>query len=242
MLKYIIFIFNFFLFMTGVALIVMGAYVHIEMNQYLNFLDDSYLTSQTVFIVVGVVILVVGFFGCCGACTESYCMMYTFAILLAVVIITEIGLAIAVYVFRGQAHDEINRKMIEGLKNYSDDPNSPYAGVTNTWTVIQSDFNCCGVTSYENWKNATFSQGANVPASCCKAIPPTRECGNGMLDGTGDLNNIYQEGCLKKLELFVEENISVVGGIAIGIVVLQILGVLVSCMLAGNMKRRANYV
>lgn len=76
--------------MTGVALIVMGAYVHIEMNQYLNFLDDSYLTSQTVFIVVGVVILVVGFFGCCGACTESYCMMYTFAILLAVVIITEV--------------------------------------------------------------------------------------------------------------------------------------------------------
>ena len=43
MLKYLIFIFNFFLFMSGVALIAMGTYIQIEMSDYLNFLDDSYL-------------------------------------------------------------------------------------------------------------------------------------------------------------------------------------------------------
>eukprot|EP00095_Tigriopus_kingsejongensis_P004648 maker-scaffold29_size597861-snap-gene-3.10 protein:Tk04648 transcript:maker-scaffold29_size597861-snap-gene-3.10-mRNA-1 annotation:"cd63 antigen" len=240
MLKYIIFIFNFFLFMTGVALIAMGTYVHIEMSNYLNFLDDSYLNSQIVFIVVGVTILIVGFFGCCGACTESYCMMYTFGTLLAVVIITEVGLAVAVYIFKGDAQGIITTKMVNGLENYSADPESQFAGVSETWNIIQTDFQCCGVTVYTDWKNATFSQQSNVPDSCCKLN--TENCGRGILDGTGDVSTINQAGCLKLLESFVEDNITSVGGAAIGIVILQILGVLVACMLAGNMKRRDNYV
>ena len=90
MLKYLIFIFNFFLFMTGVALIAMGAYIQIEMSDYLNFLDDSYLNSSVLFIALGIVILIVGFCGCCGAVTENACMMFTFGTLLSLVVMVEV--------------------------------------------------------------------------------------------------------------------------------------------------------
>ena len=60
------------------------------MKDYLNFLDESYLNASVLFIVLGVIILVIGFFGCCGACTESPCMMATFATLLAIVVITQV--------------------------------------------------------------------------------------------------------------------------------------------------------
>ena len=40
--------------------------------------------------------------------------------------------------------------MKDGLKNYGNDG---YDGVTQTWNMIQSDFFCCGVDSYKNWKD-----------------------------------------------------------------------------------------
>ena len=61
-----------------------------QMKDYFNFVDDGYLNSSVIFIVLGVIILVVGFFGCCGACTENSCMMTTFSLLLAVVVAIQV--------------------------------------------------------------------------------------------------------------------------------------------------------
>ena len=45
----------------------------------------------------------------------------------------------------------------------------------------------------------------------------------------------------KQVITAIESNIETVCGVGIGLIVLQILGVCISCILAGNM-RRANYV
>lgn len=226
--------------MTGIALIAMGAYIQIAMSNYLNFMDNAYLNSSVLFIIIGCIILIVGFFGCCGACTESYCMMYTFAILLAFVILVEIGLAIAVFIFKGEAKGIISGKMVDGLKHYTLEEESPYKGVSETWAYIQKDFGCCGVSNYTNWKMADSMEDANIPDACCIDTEPG--CGQGMLLANANLENINQDGCVLLLETAVLKNISTVLGVAVAIVVLQLLGVLVACMLAGNMKRRANYV
>jgi CD63 antigen len=240
LLKYLIFVFNFFFFLTGVALISVGAYMKIEMANYLNFLDDAYFNSSILFIILGVVILVIGFFGCCGACTENACMMFTFGSLLAVVVVIEIGVAIAVYVFRNDAHQVITQKMKEGMEHYGTGPD--FQGVTETWNQIQFDLKCCGVENYRDWfsPNITFSKLSgrkDVPDSCCKENTPG--CGKNAED---ILSKINQDGCFTLLETTVKDNVAMVGGIAIAVIVLQIIGVLVSCMLANNMKRRANYV
>ena len=41
-------------------------------------------------IIVGVIVFVIGFLGCCGAIKENYCMVTTFAILLGIIFILEI--------------------------------------------------------------------------------------------------------------------------------------------------------
>ncbi len=43
----------------------------------------------------------------------------------------------AVFVFRGQTQEIVTSKMVEGMKHYSTDPNSEYAGVTETWNAMQ---------------------------------------------------------------------------------------------------------
>ena len=78
MLRYIVFLINFVFFMASVALIAIGAYIRINMEQYLDFLDNKYLNASIVLIIIGVIIMIVAFFGCCGACTENACMMNTY--------------------------------------------------------------------------------------------------------------------------------------------------------------------
>ena len=60
------------------------------MSNYLNFLDDQYLNTSVLFIVLGVIILIIGFCGCCGAMTENFCMMYTFATLLGLIVLVQV--------------------------------------------------------------------------------------------------------------------------------------------------------
>ena len=69
MLKYIVFLCNFIFFLTGAAVLGIGIYVQVEFTEYYDFLSEKYLGSGIILMVVGGVILIVAFFGCCGACT-----------------------------------------------------------------------------------------------------------------------------------------------------------------------------
>ena len=68
-LKTSVFLCNFFFFVTGCLLVGIGAYVHVEMANYMDFMNEQYLSSSIILMVAGGVILLVAFFGCCGACT-----------------------------------------------------------------------------------------------------------------------------------------------------------------------------
>ena len=63
---------------SGVALIIVGSVVEVFWRSYLNFLPPSgYLTGPSILIAVGVLVFIVGFFGCCGALKENHCMVVT---------------------------------------------------------------------------------------------------------------------------------------------------------------------
>ncbi len=185
------------------------------MKDYFNFMADGYLNTSVIFIVLGIIILVIGFFGCCGACTENSCLMTTFAILLTLVVIVQIGLAVAIFMFKGQAHDAITGKMRSGMDNYKGEN---YTGVTETWNAVQHDFKCCGVDSFSDWKNTTFSGKKDLPDSCCKV--ESEGCGKDYF--TEGTEQIYKEGCFSKLEKLIVGNVELVGGIAIAVLLIQV--------------------
>ena len=63
--------------LAGLALIVVGAVVQSKFNQHIVILDSKFNAAAILLIVVGVIVFVIGFFGCCGACKEHYCMTIT---------------------------------------------------------------------------------------------------------------------------------------------------------------------
>merc|ERR1711992_429504 len=61
-IKYVIFLFNFVVFLCSVALIGIGAYIQVQMNKYLDFLGDTYLNTSVILIIIGGVMLLISFF------------------------------------------------------------------------------------------------------------------------------------------------------------------------------------
>jgi len=212
--KYLLFIFNLLFFIIGLALIIVGALVQTKLSQYAEFSYGTVNLAAVFFIVIGAIVFIIGFFGCCGAHKESYCMTLTFSVLLAIVFIIEIGVAITVYVARSGIEDSLEKEMQKSIKKYGNE-----TAVTKAWDEMQESLKCCGYDGPNDWND-------DVPKSCCDS----------MISSCTALNS-YQDGCVEKVFDFMKENILLIGGIGIGLAFVQIVGIVIACCLAQAIRK-----
>lgn len=232
MWKYIVFLCNFVFFITGCVIIGFGVYLHVQMNDYYNFIESKYVSSALILMVAGAVIVVVAFFGCCGACTESACMMYTFGTLLSLILMVELGVAITILMFKENALIILKDQLRNTVENYKKEE-----GATDAWDAMQTELKCCGIVSYKDWANVTMIEDDSVPESCC--IDYAKGCGEGAM---ATPEKLYAKGCLVKLKDALVENAVIVGAVGVGVALIQLIGVCVSCALAKRMNDLKQYV
>merc|ERR1712079_878616 len=122
--------------LSGLFLIVTGGVVQGAYSQYLDFLGDQFFSTPVFLVIVGCVIFFVAFFGCCGAIKENHCMTFTFAILLGIIFLMEIGAGIAAYRLKHEVKHLLETNMEKGMLNYNE---TGYDGVTHTWDIIQTE-------------------------------------------------------------------------------------------------------
>lgn len=233
-IKYLLFIFNLLFVISGCVLIIVGAVIEANYRTYLDFISASYLSAPSILIAVGVLIFVVGFFGCCGAIKESHCMVVTFSVLLCMIFVVQLGVGIASYILRNDVESFLHKNMLVSMHNYD----STRPGVFKTWNVIQHDHACCGTNNYEDWRSTVFGESHNgVPDACCKEN--VSGCGKDVFNASSSkLKDINKEGCFDKLKGDVLDNVTILGGIAIGIGFVQLIGVAFACCLAKSLKRQ----
>jgi len=235
-IKYVIFLFNFVVFLCSVALIGIGAYIQVQMNKYLDFLGDTYLNTSVILIIIGGVMLLISFFGCCGACTENPCMVYTYAVMMTLILLSMIGVAITIYIYKDDVSKVITDGMKKGQQNYGKDD---FKGVTEAWNIVQHELKCCGVVDYKDWENTDFGK---VPDFCC--IDNTANCADGVIDQPESQakNVIYTTGCLSLFENTIQDNVGAAAGVGVGLIVLLFIGILVSCCVAKKIREKQMYV
>ena len=90
LVKYFMVFFNILFILAGCVLIGFGAWSQIDAKDYLNFLGDNYVNTPIFLMIVGGVIFMVAFMGCCGAWKESKCLIYTYAFFLAVILVAQV--------------------------------------------------------------------------------------------------------------------------------------------------------
>jgi len=213
-IKCLLFIFNLTFFLAGLGLIIAGSLALTALDQYFVFLGGSLPGFTEFILVVGAVIFIIAFFGCCGAFKENYCMILTFSLLMVIVFIMEIGGAIGAYVARDDISGLITAGMEDTMDLYEQDGQQ---AITSAWIKMQSRLECCGTYSPMDWNSTTYGE---IPPSCYAD------------DGTA-----YSDGCLETLAAWAMSNLAAIGGALIGLVVIQMLGICISCSLAKEVKR-----
>jgi len=224
--KFLLFFFNFIFWLCGLALIVVGILVQINLHKTFMIRDPSASGAPIVLIGIGVVIFFIAFFGCCGAWKENYCMVTTFAILISLIIIVEIAAAIAGYIFRNKISNVVQDSLTEMITNYNNSTEDFKKAVDN----LQEDLKCCGVNSSADWKNYR-PNGNSVPDSCCVNV--TTGCGIGTMT---DAAKVHQKGCQDAVEALLKKHIQWVIVAALVIAFLQIMGIVFSCVLMRGIR------
>jgi len=237
-LKYILFVFNFIFWLSGVAILGVAIYVKVDSNlgaavEAVNVggtnLNDSLEAGAYILIGAGCLMLIVGFFGCCGAIKESACLLGFYFAFLLIIFALEVGIGIWVFVNFSSIEDAVT----EGFKKLN-------ASNSDFQETFQQAFMCCGTT-----KGCADFPG-NVPQNCkcndannpnCAKISNITGCSP---SSSSDL--IYSRPCSTAVNDFIDANINILGGVTLGIGLAEMLGMLISMWLCCKIRDRDDVI
>ncbi|XP_045784409.1 CD63 antigen-like [Maniola jurtina] len=224
--KYLLFSFNLLFAITGLIILVVGAKSEINAHPYVDLTDESFYTSAPVIlIIVGLIVFVVAFFGCCGAVKENHCMIVTFSVFLLLIFIAELAVGIAGYMKHQDLETSMMRSLNDSLKHYNDDPT-----IRQNFDIIQTDLQCCGISGPGDWKNNTLP----IPDSCCAAREVVAN--KTIASCTATSPTLHQKGCLGEILNNLKALSLLLGGVGLGIAFVQLLGVIFACCLARSIR------
>lgn len=63
--------------LCGLAILIVGVIAHLQLTHYAEAIKENVMFPSITLIVIGTVIFIIAFFGCCGAIRESHCMTVT---------------------------------------------------------------------------------------------------------------------------------------------------------------------
>ncbi|XP_028409474.1 CD151 antigen-like [Dendronephthya gigantea] len=228
-MKYLLLAFNLVFWIAGIAVLGVGIWSRVAASDYEAILGDTDTDkAANILIASGVLVLIIGFVGCCGAMKENKCCLLLYFVLVFLIFILEIAAGIMAYKNRDKMEEEVSKAInITVFKEYG---NPDHTKVTKAIDFAQKHIKCCGATSYNDWKYSYWanhtSKNEAVPSSCCN----NKDIANCTQDPL-NRDNIFQEGCIQGMKDWAKEHLVVIGGIGVGIAVIQVLGMIFSICL-----------
>ncbi|GJQ71555.1 hypothetical protein Trydic_g11263 [Trypoxylus dichotomus] len=229
LIKYILFLFNLVFAISGIALIVAGAFVYSDVGEFKYFMEGRILAPPIVLIIAGIIIFLVAFLGCYGAIKESYYMLIAFAVCLLIIFIVELAVGIAAAVFKADFEMVMRDTLKASMDKYHSDKSDKLA-----WDHVQTKLECCGIDKPEDWPNN------QRPYSCCHstrdgATPPDlKQCQAAISND----EYVYSTGCLDRLKMKASDNAKILIGVGIGIAFIEVIGIALACWLAAAIKKK----
>ena len=131
----------------GCVVLGIGIFALVDGAALVDLVDNSgtdvsvtiFTSAPIILIIVSVFVIIVTFFGCCGAIKENRCMLGTyFSIILVMFIIMIVGAVIGY----SQSMDEIEKAVTKTMMDYRDKPEADgvtdkQKAITEAWDTIQ---------------------------------------------------------------------------------------------------------
>lgn len=236
MVKLLLVVFNVIAVIIGLALIGVGGYARMEYGEILSMTHDSYTNIPVVMMILGLIIFILGFFGCFGSYKESRVLLIIYSVLLIVVIMGEVVTIVVALIFKGKIDSEVEKGLTENFNDYIDGDDKAMGLIDD----VQSTLECCGLHDSSTWtantKWTANHTGKEIPVSCCvEELEEGEKCyaktsGNATTD-------FFTEGCLDKAVNILENNMGLIIGLTCAFLVIQIFGVCLGCTLCKRIAR-----
>lgn len=247
--KYFLLVGAFLHWITALGTFWVGVWAYVEKNKYyyqeITTVYDIFLDMSIILMVLSAVRFIINLGGFAGALRENICLLKFFHISLLVVLVLEVSGVVLIFIFPSVAKQWATPMLKKVyIERYHDDEESMI-------DFVQETFDCCGVSTYENWnENEYFNCTAGnisplkctVPYSCCKILdtvltgPPNIFCGEGALKDDARRENIYTIGCLDAFADWVENNMPIFGGCAAALLIPQVTGVVLGWLLVKQIR------
>lgn len=243
-LKWLMFAFNLLFFICGCVLLGLGIWVVVDLSSFMELFSTSettstlFLSAAYIFIALGCALIVISFFGFCGAVKENRCLLGVFFAIVLVIFIVEIVGAILAFVYYPQVEEVI----IDSMADYK--PNNDTDPLTLAWDALQELIPCCGFNDSLNWVAygpypvLTQIPPQIVPASCCDTENDDSDLAAVALLQCQSLGQgVHAEGCETRLQSYFW----VIGGVGIAILVIELLAMIFACCLFRAAGKEDNY-
>ncbi|XP_022207688.1 CD9 antigen [Nilaparvata lugens] len=255
-LKYVVFFINLIFWITGFTIIVLSLWMLIDPKFYVSMAQDesSYYSGVYLFLVVGILMFIVGFLGCCGTIRESQCMLVLFFCVLLIILVAEVSAA--AWMFSNS--DELEKLVKENVDVTVHQEYGVVPSRTETFDTIQQGLYCCGAKGPTDWLNSKYNNlgqhGVDlsissppltykIPLSCCAGDPQSPACQAATKATIAARlpEIIYQDGCSDRLVEKLRDYVSTFVVIGIIIAGCQILGLAFSLIVCCGIQQRNRY-
>ncbi|CAF3469308.1 unnamed protein product [Rotaria sp. Silwood1] len=215
-MRFLIVVLNLIFFLIGLALLAVGIYIMVDPS--LKKIKEifpinsnpgietglSYLEVMAIVIIIlGSILLIIGFLGCCGAVKQVKVFLIIYAIIIGIIILFEIAITIYFVAFKSKFEETIKPKLKDAVRSTYEGPFGLQTGstlpkpsaISIAWDFIMFNFQCCGVYNKSDfindvpkwnrtnsWWNASMANNTRnftYPITCCP-----------ISSFTGDWNNL----------------------------------------------------
>ncbi|XP_051886265.1 tetraspanin-8-like [Pristis pectinata] len=222
-IKYSMFFFNFLFWLCGSIILGVSIWLRVSKEVVKQIGDvniSEFYAAINVLIAVGAIIMVLGFLGCCGAIKESKCMLLLFFIGLLLILAIQITAGVLGAVYKSQVESTLQEryKQLVPLNNQPED-------IKKDVEALQKANKCCGlVNGHQDW--------TTVPVSCNCDEKDSNDCT--VVNG----RHIWAKSCVAVLTDILKDNLVIIIGIAFGLALVEIFGLIFSMTLYCQIKNK----
>lgn len=214
--KYLLFVFNFIFWLVGSLVLAVGLWLRLDrdtvdlLNQ--DGAPETFFIGVYILIGAGGLMMLVGFFGCCGAVRESQCLLGSFFACLLVIFGAEVAAGVFGFLNKDKIIEEVHTYY---SKAFNENSNGTVA------SIFHRVLNCCGLEGIQT-------------ADLCGDIAKRAEEVEPPLEGTDTETGKSEPkipDCTIAISKFFDSKLHIIGFVGIGIAGVMIIGMIFSMVL-----------